>query len=272
MYNEYYLSDNGTYLGPFSFEQVMSKMEARELQLADYVFDVKVGEWFMFLEHPDFSQKLLSRTPERPKSKPFQVKAKSTEAEANFEKLKDKEWYVMKDENKCGPFCYLDLVEMLQKKKISEFDFVWHEKLTTWKAVADVPDFSPDNIRRLKDIPDQEISEIFFRRRHARISHAGSLIVHNNKTVFSGKVVEIGAGGAGIFIENAQLEPGQTLFLHFQPGEKVPPFNAVCEIVNKQVINGGILTNKKIRYGVKFTSVTQAIRESITNYATKKVA
>jgi hypothetical protein len=60
--------------------------------------------------------------------------------------------------------------------------------------------------------------------------------------------------------------------LHFQPGQGVPPFNAVCEIVSKKFIDGGYLSGKKVSYGVKFTAVTQSVRESIAIYTSEKAA
>ncbi len=273
MNNEYYLSKNGTHVGPYTLEQILAKVETHENQWTDYVFDAKIGDWLMLIEHPEFSTKLSRKAPAIPVIKAPDLSAKASEVhDSDVEKLKDKEWFIMKDNTKCGPFCYLDLLSMLQKKSLAEFDFIWHAKLPTWKPVAEVEDFKPEAIRAIKELPEQEVSEIFFRRRHARANYGASLIIHNNKTVFRGKAIEIGAGGAGIIIDNPSLQTGQSLFLHFQPGQGVPPFNAVCEIVSKKFIDGGYLAGEKVSYGVKFTAVTQAVRESIAIYTSEKAA
>lgn len=263
MSKQYYLSNNGTHIGPYTLETVLKKIEAQERQWTDYVYDETVGEWMMLLEHPEFSVKLSGK----PAVKPTDVPVKPLKTA-----LKDKEWYILKEGNNYGPFCQLELVQMLQEKTLFEYDYVWHAKLPAWKRVAEVEDFSPVAIRTLKDSAEPDLTEIFFRRRHARAAYGASLIVHNNKTVFRGQALEISAGGAGVLIDNPNLQPGQSLFLHFQPGDGVPPFNAVCQIVSKQFVKESPAVSDPVKYGVKFTTLSQSVRESIRNYTTAKVA
>ena len=44
MAKQYYLSNNGTHLGPYTREAVLNKIEAQEQQWTDYVYDENVGE------------------------------------------------------------------------------------------------------------------------------------------------------------------------------------------------------------------------------------
>ena len=158
---------------------------------------------------------------------------------------------------------------MLQEKTLFEYDYVWHSKMPAWQRVVEVEEFSAQKIREMKESNDAAVSEIFFRRRHARASYGASLIVHNNKTVFRGQAFEISAGGAGVMIDNPNLQPGQSLFLHFQPGDGVPPFNAVCQIVSKQFVRDASATSEPVKYGVRFTTLSQSVRESIKSFTTK---
>lgn len=265
MNKQYYLSNNGTHVGPYTLETVLKKIETQENQWTDYVFDENLGEWIMLLEHPEFSVKLSNKPATRPTAGP---------AAPSKTALKDKEWFILKEGNNYGPFCQLELVQMLQEKTLFEYDYVWHAKLPAWKRVAEIEEFTPQTIRALRESQEQDLAEIFFRRRHARASYGASLIVHNNKTVFRGQALEISAGGAGVLIDNPNLQPGQSLFLHFQPGDGVPPFNAVCQIVSKQFVKDGSAPAAvdPVKYGVKFTTLSQSVRESIRNYTTAKVA
>lgn len=258
MVKQYYLSNNGTHIGPFSHETVLKKIESQENQWTDYVFDESVGEWLMLLEHPEFSMKLSDKPVDRP-----------ADVAAMKDALKDKEWFILKEGNNYGPFSQLELVQMLQEKTLFEHDYIWHAKLPAWKRVAEVEEFTPEAIRVMKTTMDLDLSEIFFRRRHARASYGASLIVHNNKSVFRGQALEISAGGAGVLIDNPNLQPGQSLFLHFQPGNGVPPFNAVCQIVSKQFVKDSSSGVDPIKYGVKFTTLSQSVRETIRNFTTK---
>ena len=264
----YYLSNNGTHVGPFSFETVFNLLSSFERQWTDYVYDETIGEWLMLLEHPDFSSKFSpGLLPEAVSTIPV---AEATSKETNV--LKDREWYILKDGSNLGPFNPLEIVQMLQTKTLFEFDYVWHAKFPAWKRVAEVEEFSTDAIRMMKESPSADVSEVFFRRRHVRAAYGTTLIVHNSKNVFRGSTFEISAGGAGILIENPNLQPGQSLFLHFQPGDGVPPFNAVCQIVSKQYTKERVSSSDPVKYGVKFTTLSQSVRESIKNYASLKTA
>ncbi len=256
MQKQYYLSFEGSHIGPYSVDAIVKRVTAKQSQWTDYIYDEAIGEWVMLLEHPEFSEKNLP-------NKPAAASDRSPE-----DRIKDKEWFILKEGNNYGPFSKLELVQMLQEKNIFEYDYVWCHVMPAWKRVADIPEFSADSIKNLKESSQVEISEVFFRRRHARAQYGASLIVHNNKTVFKGTTFEISAGGAGVLIDNSELQPGQTLFLHFKPGDGVPPFNAVCQIVSKQLLKDAG-SEAKARYGVKFMSVSQHIRESIQHFAAK---
>ncbi|MEN0060008.1 MAG: GYF domain-containing protein [Bdellovibrio sp.] len=265
MSKQYYLSNNGTHIGPYTRETVLKKVASHENEWTDYVYDENVGEWMMLLEHPEFAKE-LSQIPAKKPLSPLPLSSAHNEGSAT---MKDKEWFILKEGNNYGPFCQLELIQMLQEKTLFEYDYIWHAKLPAWKRVAEVEEFSPEHIRLMKDSNDVGVAEIFFRRRHVRASYGASLIVHNNKMVFRGQALEISAGGAGVLIDTPHLQPGQSLFLHFQPGDGVPPFNAVCQIVSKQFVKGEVDEAEPVKYGVKFTTLSQSARESIKNFTTK---
>ncbi len=255
MAKQYYLSNNGTHIGPFGFDIILRRLENSENMPTDYIYDESIGDWLMLMEHPEFKEKVQFTLKPTAKVAPLH----------GADKYQDKEWYILKSGNNYGPFCQLEIVQMLQEKSLYEYDYIWHAKMPAWQRVSEVEDFSSDSIRNMKSSTEAAISEVFFRRRHARASYGASLIVHDNKTVFKGKALEISAGGAGVLIDESNLAPGQSLFLHFQPGDGVPPFNAVCQVVSKHMVKDGTDAGK-VRYGVKFTTIPQSVRESIKHY------
>lgn len=264
----YFLSQNGAHIGPFSFGDILHKLETKEHQWIDYVYDDGLQDWVMLMEHPEFTEK-FNASLVRPGSPPMPAFAKPRDLIRSEAKLRDKEWFLLREGNNYGPFSVLDVVQMLQEKTLFEFDYVWHQSMDAWKRVAEVPTFSADSIREMKDSKNSDVSEIFFRRRHPRARYGCSLIVHDNKAIFLGHTIEISEGGAGLTVGNAHLQPGQSLFLHFQPGDGVPPFNAVCSVVSKQWVEVGKTSAPPVKYGVRFTSLSQTIRESIRNYTNK---
>jgi hypothetical protein len=257
MQKQYYISFEGSHIGPYSIDAIVSRIQDKKSQWTDYVYDEAVGEWVMLLEHPEFASK---NTKQAPSNLPA--------AHIDTHKLGEKEWFVLKEGNNYGPYSKLELIQMLQERSLYEYDYVWHQGMSAWMRVAELTEFSKDSIRDLKESSNSDVSEIFFRRRHARARYGASLIVHNSKAVFSGRTIEISEGGAGVMIESPDLQPGQTVFLHFQPGDGVPPFNAVCQIVSKQFVREPA-TASKIRYGVKFTSISHHVRESILHFTSK---
>lgn len=68
-------------------------------------------------------------------------------------------------------------------------------------------------------------------------------------------------------MENAMVVPGQTLYLHFKPGDGVPPFNATCEVVSKQYVEGVKDKKTPIRYGLKFTTISSSAQNVLQEYS-----
>jgi len=262
----FYVSKGGAYSGPYKIEDIIKKIQSLEHSWMDYVYDENLQDWVLLMEHPLFTEKFNS-TLENKMPLPAEVNPSESAH-------KEKAWYILKEGNNYGPFSQLEIVQMLQEKALYEYDFIWHQKLPSWKRVAEVKEFENAEIRKLKDSLPTDLSEVFFRRRYLRAQYGCSLIVHNNKSVFRGQSLEISAGGAGILIDSADLQPGQTLFLHFQPGDGVPPFNAVCSIISKTFVKESEKDKGLMKYGVKFTSISTTVREKIKGFAesTKKAA
>ena len=251
---KYFLSQRGKQVGPWTIEEIVKKLQSKHLVWTDYLYDEASQDWVLLMEHPQFVNMFKSEQAPPPVH-PF--------AKKDFVEIsKERNWFVLRGENKHGPFAFLDVVKLLQDKKIFEFDFVWQQKWPSWKKIADAQDFKPEHIKALKEAGGSEVSEVFFRRRHTRIQYGASLVVHNNKSVWQGESLEISAGGASIVIKNNELQNGQSLFLHFKAGDGVPPFNAICIVVSKSSVEKSAEKNM-CRYGVKFTNISQDVQLAI---------
>ncbi len=181
------------------------------------------------------------------------------------------EWFILKGDNRFGPFSHMEVVKLLQEKSIFEYDYAWNKEMKSWARIAELSMFHPDEIRRLRDTDLPEVNEAFFRRRHARVNYGASVLVHDNQRVWKGQSVEISAGGAGVVLEGAQFVPGQRVFLHFKPGDGVPPFNAVCEIVNKKfkVEND---PDAPVQYGLRFIQISRSVQKELDEFTKKNSA
>lgn len=263
----YYVSHDSKELGPWTLDQIVEQMKSGSVGMTDYIFDESKQDWVLMMEFGPLNDLLKGK---KPKAPPVAQAAKAEPAPEPSPQ--GDEWYVLKWENRYGPFTHLDIVKMLQEKSVFEFDYVWKPGMEEWKRVAEVHDFTPDRIRHLKGGDMPELSEVFFRRRHVRTKFNGSIIVHDAKNVWKGESFEISEGGAGIVMHNSLVLPGQKVYIHFKPGDSVPPFNAVCEIVSKQYMKGVKHKDAPVGYGVKFLEINGEVQKAIRQYTTKKAA
>jgi hypothetical protein len=241
----------GNQKGPWTREEITQRLNQKELEWTDYIFDDDRRDWVMLMEHATFAEQ-------------FQKWKQPISSATSAPPENGAEWYILRDENKYGPFLFVELLKMLQEKKLFEFDFVWKKSsMESWARISEVPDFQPEKVRKVKEEGGIELKDVFFRRRHARAQYGASILLHNNKEVWSGKSMEVSSGGAGLLIESGDIQVGQSLFLHFKAGDGVPPFNAVCNITSKAAAKKGY------RYGIKFTSISQSVQQAIKKFAEK---
>lgn len=274
--SHYYISHSGQQQGPYSIEQILEKVKKSELAVIDYIYDEKASDWVMLMEHKELGARLKDlkpAAPPKPKApQPEPTPQAQPPVPAGTPEYMTVEWYVLKGENKFGPFAYTDVVKMLQQKVAFEFDFAWNEKMQTWRRIAELEPFTAANIRKLQDTLMPDIAEVFFRRRHRRVSYNGTILVHDNQNVWKGHGMEISAGGAGVVMENSMIVPGQTLYLHFKPCDGVPAFNAVCEVVSKKFEEDVKDRSAPVRYGLKFTSVSANTQKFLQEMSKKTEA
>lgn len=269
---QFYVSHDGQQMGPWTLAEIVEKVKSNQLSLTDYIYDDGRGDWVMLMEHAPLAQKLKDHKPKAPPqaAPPREAKEEPVPMPAAAKGAPDHmvaEWFILKGENKFGPFAYPDVIKMLQEKVVFEFDFAWHAGMSTWVRIAELDAFKVENIKKMKETLMPQISEVFFRRRHRRVRYGGTILVHDNNSVWKGQGVEISAGGAGVVMENAMLVPGQTLYLHFKPCDGVPPFNAVCEVVSKQFVDGVKDKNAPIRYGLKFKSISNNAQKFLQEFS-----
>jgi hypothetical protein len=277
---KYLVSHQGEAKGPFTIDEIVGMVRGKELELFDYVFDDSKQDWVLLMEFPRLADQLKSNKPPRPAHADTQVPAKpdtaSKKGPDNSPKLAKvipiragdahtiSEWFVLKGENRFGPFNYTDLVKMLQQKVVFPFDFIWHAGLTNWQRVAEIEDFKPEVIRELFTKNGKATKDVFTERKFRRKQFAGRMLIHDNLTLWKGDGFEISKGGVGVSMANSVVVPGQQVFVHFKKFESYPAFNAVCEVVSKKFVND----NSPVQYGLRFLSVSQEVQDEFF----KKVA
>jgi hypothetical protein len=256
MIQKFFIAKDGLQKGPWTLEEITQFIQAKTISWNDYIYDEKKNDWMFLFEYPELTE-MFNKSFKSP------LTNKPSNSSSNY--YEERVWYILKQNENYGPFCYLDLIQMLQSKTLFEHDFLWRSGRVAWKRLAEIEEFNPDRLKEVfKMLSDNKEGEqkVFFRRRHPRAQYRCELIVHDKQKVYSAHSIEISAGGASFKVDNVSFELDSQVYLHFKPGGDVPPFNAVCKIVSKSA--GG-------HYGVCFTHVASSAKDSIVKF-TKKAA
>jgi hypothetical protein len=297
---KYLVSHQGQQSGPFAVEEIVRQVRAKELDLFDYIYDQDKDDWVLLMENASVAAKLKEGKPSRPPTKlsvveeepaqeaapapkpapqPEKAAAAATKPQAapsqnetpdeeprfNVTAHTISEWFVLKGENRFGPFTYTEVIKMLQQKTVFPFDFVWHTGMENWKRVAEVADFAADNIRKLFSKTGKSKEEVFLQRRFKRRQYTGRVIIHDGASLWRGQGFEISKGGVGVTMQNTMVVPGQQLTVHFNGHDEWPAFNATCEVVSKKFVGAA---NAPVEYGLRFLSLSQEAQDEFY----KKVA
>ena len=297
----YHVSRHGETLGTFTIEQIAQMLADNRLSVTDFVWDTSANDWALilqFAQRPEMSSLLLSRKPKAPAPIPptaavesvlvtvpssrsatsDEVKIKSEDEVSTSavhvvhakEGLKESdaiEWFVMRGQQRFGPFTFLGVVRALQDKTIFEFDHVWKVGMDRWVRIAEHEEFNSVAMREL--IERQAATEVFAKRQHLRIRLENNVLVHDQRQVSPARMYEASRGGSGLLIQNATLMPGQLLNLHFSAIEGLPAFAAKGEIVSKKFTPQVRDARTPVFYGVKFVQLEPKAEAQIHSYFAK---
>lgn len=232
------------------FDEVVSLMASKRLSPADSYFEQESQTWKPLLENPKVMEALKQN-----------LRSSKSQDSVHREEAKGQHllsnWYILKGENKFGPFQYPEVIKMLQEKIVFEFDFAWRNGFEAWTRIAEISDFQPENIKKLQDSLMPNINNLFFRRKHPRVPYECEVTVHDNVTLWSGKVFELSEGGAGLIMENSLLLPSHKIYMHFKKSHGLPAFNAISEVVSKRYLEGVRKKEDPMHYGVKFVQISK---------------
>ncbi|MBL7687891.1 MAG: DUF4339 domain-containing protein [Bdellovibrionaceae bacterium] len=280
MSQAYHVARGDTCVGQFSKQEILARVERRELDPFDHVFDEAKHDWIAIIVHPafasetDFWTKFQHQNIAKPRNMNvgFTPEASAPAADAAGEK---EAWFVLKGDHRFGPFEYLELIRLLQEKSIGDWDFVWSKRHTKWVRLSMLPEFQPDHIKGLRETLSEKlgrsINEVFFRRRFARASFDGSILIHDNKKLYRGRSMEMGAGGLSVQLaaEEAVLKVGDHVHLHVKPSAETPAFNSACEVMSVRSLSTGD-ANSPVVFGMKFIGLEDNVRTELDGWATRK--
>lgn len=271
----FHVARGETPVGQFSVDEILARVEKGELDPLDHVYDEEKLDWIPISFHPSFSHHTDSW-------KRLGAAKQSSEQKASLELLnssktasnQQEEWFVLKGDHRFGPYEYLELIRLTQEKSLNDWDFVWTKRFPKWVRIATLTEFKPETIQSLRETLSERLggtlNEIFFRRRYARASFEGSILVHNNQRLFKGKSLELGAGGISLVLQDGDLSVGDKVHVHIKPSKDTPAFNSSCEVMSRRALSAGD-SNAQVVFGIKFLEIDERVKSQIDRWATGKV-
>lgn len=269
---KFHVSHIGQNYGPWTLDEIMQRLAKMELLASDLIFDEGKDDWVPFMEFAPLVNALKGLKPAAP-PKPAHAESAVIDKPTGTTTLhsdEKAEWFVQKQSHRFGPLSYAGLIRALQEKQVYEFELIWKEGMSEWVRVAEHPDFTPEKVKAVLKTPDAK--RAFLQRQHARFTYMNEVMVHDNSTVYLGQSFQGGAGGAGVIIENATFQPGQTVLLHFAAHDGMPAFNVEAEIVSKRFVKDVRDKKTPIPYGLRFKRMDEKASKLWTKYFNEKKA
>lgn len=185
-------------------------------------------------------------------------------------KKQESRWYILRGENKFGPFEYGAMLSMIQKGELFDYNYIWTEGMDNWVMLGEVDAFSKDRLALLIQTKDP-ISHAFLQRAADRADVKIPVLAHDEQHFFDGNCISISENGALVLFNNPLLLPGQTVYLHFKSTEFIEnSFNVLAQIVRKNFSRQRLNVKSGLNYAIRFVEVQEIgqkeIQSLIKNY------
>ncbi len=179
---------------------------------------------------------------------------------------KETQWFILKGENKEGPFEYTEVIQKIQNSEVYEYNYAWATHLENWTLIAELPEFSHDRMRNIL-ISNTPVKSIFKQRKHDRVDIEIPILAHNKERLFTGKTTSLSQGGASFLINDPLIYPGNHIVVHFESDSG--PFRVKAEVLRKSFVNKRINAKSSLHYAVRFLQkpdgAEQIINQMINN-------
>ena len=167
-------------------------------------------------------------------------------------KKQESKWYILRGENKFGPFELTTMIAMIQNGELFDYNYVWATHMDGWQLLGEVEEFSKDRLSLIIKTQDP-LSHAFSSRGSDRAEITIPISGHNDEFFFNGHLISISVNGALVLINNPLLLPGQKLMLNLaQNAINVKSFNVLAQIVRKNFSRQRLNVKSGLNYAVKF--------------------
>ncbi len=161
-------------------------------------------------------------------------------------------WYILKSQQKFGPYTYEEMIQMKQNNQLYDFDYVWKSGFLVWMPIAQVEELSSTRfIQWLQENPERK--KILIPRKNPRTLYETPMMCHNNVTLWKGNTHSVSSQGALITMHNPFILPGNKVHIHFDSTKANElAFSVIGEIVGKKYSTHRMKYNTPLQYTVRF--------------------
>lgn len=290
--NGFYVSQNSSTQGPFSEKEIRGQLEEHSLSYSDYIWLPDQEQWQLLALYfvadfpaptaPPEGIEVSGNKPVVAEAVPVTVATEEKAVPVGPPDLKkyDKSafnqefgisneqiWFVYRNNEKYGPYRFLEMVQLLQEQKVERADFIWKPGMSDWERTRDVPEFGAEILEKLSDTKNfqgVDMKTVFIQRAFPRVPYDSEVILHDDQQVVIGAATTLSEGGAFVEVPNPVHKRGDRLKLHFSAAGVPVPFNCIGEVTQ-------VCRTEPTGYCLKFIYLGQDDQKRIQKFAEKEV-
>jgi hypothetical protein len=227
---KWYIVVNSRPIGPLSAKEIVQRVQAKELSLADHLWKEGATGWARLYEIADF-RSLLPAEPEAGLIAEIQ---KSTQLAPPPLSPKQKEelrtWYVHLDETNYGPISDREVQSLIETGRISASTYMWQKGFSDWQQAVSIPAWSKflasgSVAAALANSVKEEAPKD--KRVAPRKPFEAKILLTDGKEIGWAICRDISIGGMQVLMDRAPAPVGTNLKLNVSTHGKVPGFT--CE-------------------------------------------
>lgn len=263
--NQYFIATKQKIVGPLSAHEVKLRVQKGKSSLADYIWCKGWGDWKRIYEHSSFA-KLSPQKP--PKGWISQIREKlgdKTPAPVVESLTTEKQYYLYFHRSQYGPFTKLEVLQIVEDKKLGSHCYVWVAGWANWKRLSEIPELAKKQPTREHTIgvrmkTDAGVDATDKRQGGPRRPLVARLFMHNNDEVVIAVCRDISVGGMQVLTDHVPGELGATIKINVAPSDskKVQGFVAEGQIVRLLEDGRG--------FSFRFTKISDDARLAIERY------
>ncbi len=283
MATQYYLTSGKQKIGPLSEKSILDGIRSGKIQLFDMILNNQTNEWVMLIQHPDFSDlegsAEESREEERPTGEQHaavglisdtideDTRGISFVTPDNIPILTPVYWYEKDHAEK--RMKYLEVLSLVHTHKLSEQSLLSKSPKGPWQKLVEWDEFSPESLENYKQVSKDDLPDINIRRKFPRFECGKVFVILSKGKGYQAFCPDISKTGLAFIVRTPKADLNDVVVVKFNDLVEGNKFDAKGTVVSVRKVKLPGSDNIYIRYGVRFSHLSESGRDFILKSATK---